>query len=108
MYYMESHNHSKPQWTASGLLGLLRSTLPPADRKRALAASWDACPPPEPLSNRQLAQVADEWRDRSSEGDTGAESVAQALELVAMHRAAGKQTRIQEVAQRLSELMRLS
>lgn len=108
MYYMESHNFPKPQWSASGLLGLLRSSLPPADRKRALAASWDTCPPPEPLSSRQLAKVADEWRDRSSEGDTGAESVAQALELVAMHRAAGKQKRIQEMGKRLSELVRLS
>lgn len=108
MYYMESHNFPKPQWTASGLLGLLRSTLPPADRKRALAASWEACPPPEPLTSRQLTEVADEWRDRSTEGDTGAESVAQALELVAMHRAAGKQKRIQEMGKRLSELMRLS
>jgi|SRR5579862_7151935 hypothetical protein len=107
MYYMDSHNFSKPQWTTSGLLGLLRSSLPAADRKRALAQSWDACPPPEPLSTRDLAEVAGEWRDRSSEGDTGAESVAQALELVAMHRSAGKQKRIQEMGKRLSELMRL-
>jgi hypothetical protein len=107
MYYMEPQNFSKPQWTTSGLLGLLRASLPPADRRRALAASRDACPPPERLSNRQLVKVADQWRDRSSEGDTGAESVAQALELVARHRAAGKQKRIQEVGRRLSELMRL-
>lgn len=108
MYYMDSHNSSKPQWTTAGLLGLLRSTLPPADRKRAPVASWDAFPPPERLSSHQLVEVADEWRDRSSEGDAGAESVAQALELVAMNRAAGKQKRIQEMGKRLSELMRLS
>ena len=108
MYYMESRNLPKPQWAASGLLGLLRATLPPADRERALAKPWEANPPPEPLSSRQLAEVANAWRDRASEGDPGAESVAQALELVALHRAASKQRRIDAVGKRLSELMRLS
>ena len=108
MYYMHSQHPSKPQWTTAGLLGLLRSTLPPADRKRALTVSQDACPPPAPFSNRQLIEIADEWRDRVCEGDAGAESVAQALELVALNRAAGKQKRIQEMGKRLSDLMRLS
>ncbi|MBO9512831.1 MAG: hypothetical protein J7549_01845 [Variovorax sp.] len=103
---MDARTISKPQWTSTGLLGLLRTTLPPSERERAVAAYTNANPPPERLDSDQLVEVASAWRDRSSFGDLGAESVAQALELVARRRAE-KQTRIQAMGRRLSELMRL-
>lgn len=106
MYYMDARNTSKPQWTGAGLLGLLRASLPSSDRARAVAAHVNANPPPERLDSDQLAEVASAWRDRTSFGDLGAESVAQALELVA-HRRSEKQKRIQAMGRRLSDLMRL-
>ena len=107
MYYMDARNISKPQWTGAGLLGLLRASLPPSDRARAVANYVNANPPPERLDSEELTEVASAWRDRTSFGDLGAESVAQALELVARHRAE-KQSRIQAMGKRLSDLMRLS
>lgn len=104
MYYMDARNISKPQWTSAGLLGLLRASLPPSERERALAAH--ANPPPPRLDSEQLTEVASAWRDRTSFGDLGAESVAQALELVARRRAE-KHSRIQAMGKRLSDLMRL-
>ncbi|MEJ8812700.1 hypothetical protein WKW77_16560 [Variovorax ureilyticus] len=104
MYYMDARNISKPQWTSAGLLGLLRASLPPTDRARAVASH--ANPPPERLDSDQIAEVASAWRDRSSFGDLGAESVAQALEMVARRRAE-KQNRIQAMGKRLTDLMRL-
>lgn len=106
MYYMDARNLSKPQWTGAGLLGLLRASLPPSDRARALASQVNANPPPERLDSDEIAEVANAWRDRSSFGDLGAESVAQALEMVARRRAE-KQNRIQAMGKRLSDLMRL-
>jgi len=66
MYYMDARNISKPQWTSHGLLGLLRASLPPSDRARAVAAYASANPPPERLDSDQLAEVASAWRDRTS------------------------------------------
>lgn len=106
MYYMDARNISKPQWTSNGLLGLLRASLPPSERARAVATHVNANPPPERLDNDQIAEVASAWRDRTSFGDLGAESVAQALEMVARRRAE-KQNRIQAMGKRLSDLMRL-
>jgi len=106
MYYMDARNTSKPQWTNSGLLGLLRASLPPADRARAVAAYANPNPPPERMDSEQLEEVASAWRDRTSFGDLGAESVAQALELVAQRRAAEKQKRVLAMGKRLSALMR--
>jgi hypothetical protein len=105
MYYMESENPSKPQWTPSGLLGLLRSTLQFVEEAPALRESNA---PPQRLNAVQLAELANEWRHRTSDGDTGAESVAQALELVATHRSQDKQKRIQAMGRRLSDLMGLN
>ena len=102
MYYMESQNFSKPHWSPSGLLGLLRSTLQSVEEA---PASRERTAPPERLSTAELAEVANEWRHRSSDGDLGAESVAQALELVASHRSQDKQKRILAMGKRLSELM---
>ena len=104
MYYMEQ-NLSKPQWTPAGLLGLLRSTLQVVDDA---PASRDSNAPPPRLNSAQLTELANEWRHRTSDGDTGAESVAQALELVASHRSQDKQKRIQAMGRRLSELMGLN
>jgi len=106
MYYMDARNISKPQWTGAGLLGLLRASLPPVDRARAVASHANANRPPERLDSDDLTEVASAWRDRTSFGDLGAESVAQALELVARRRAE-KQNRIQAMGKRLSDLMRL-
>jgi hypothetical protein len=105
MYYMESENLSKPHWSPAGLLGLLRSTLPIVD---ATTASRDSNAPPPRLNSAQLAELANEWRNRASAGDAGAESVAQALELVASHRSHDKQKRIQAMGRRLSDLMGLN
>lgn len=107
MYYMSARNLSKPQWTSSGLLSLLRASLPAAGRERAVAAYVDVSPPPERMDSDQLAEVANAWRDRTSFGDLGAESVAQALELVARRRAGEKQKRVRAMGKRLSALMRL-
>jgi hypothetical protein len=104
MYYMDARNISKPQWTGAGLLALLRASLPPSERERALAARANL--PPERLDSEELAEVASAWRDRTSFGDLGAESVAQALESVARRRA-DKQNRIQAMGKRLTDLMRL-
>ena len=105
MYYMESQNFSKPHWSPSGLLGLLRSTLQSVEEA---PASRERTAPPERLSTAELSEVANEWRHRSSDGDLGAESVAQALELVASHRSQDKQKRILAMGKRLSELMGLN
>jgi len=105
MYYMESQNFSKPHWSPSGLLGLLRSTLQSAAEA---PASRERIAPPARLSTAELAEVANEWRHRASDGDLGAESVAQALELVASHRSQEKQKRVQAMGKRLSGLMGLN
>ena len=105
MYYMEFENFSKPQWSSSGLLGLLRSTLQSVDEA---AAKREVNAPPERLSSAQLTEVANEWRRRASDGDKGAESVAQALELVASRRSQEKQKRVHAMGRRLSELMGLN
>ncbi|MDM0001629.1 hypothetical protein QTI24_23690 [Variovorax sp. J22P240] len=102
---MESENFSKLQWSSSGLLGLLRSTLQSVDEA---AAKREVSAPPERLSSAQLSEVANEWRHRASDGDQGAESVAQALELVASHRSQEKQKRIHAMGRRLSEFMGLN
>ncbi|MDM0108967.1 hypothetical protein QTH97_28770 [Variovorax sp. J22R24] len=102
---MESQNFSKPHWSPSGLLGLLRSTLQSVEEA---PASRESTARPGRLSNAELAEVANEWRHRTSYGDLGAESVAQALELVATHRSQDKQKRIQAMGKRLSELMGLN
>ncbi|MDM0074716.1 hypothetical protein QTH90_10010 [Variovorax sp. J2P1-59] len=102
---MESQNFSKPHWSPAGLLGLLRSTLQSVEEA---PASRETSAPPARLSSAQLAEVANEWRHRTSDGDEGAESVAQALELVANHRSQDKQKRIQAMGKRLSELMGLN
>jgi hypothetical protein len=105
MYYMESENLSKPHWSPSGLLGLLRSTLQVVEEA---PSSRENSAPPAPLSSAQLSELANAWRHRTSDGDLGAESVAQALELVATYRSQDKQTRIQAMGRRLSELMGLN
>jgi len=107
MYYMQSRNLPKTQWTPLGLLGLLRASLPAGERTRALPAVRDESPPPEPLDSEQLSEVASAWRERTSFGDLGAESVAQALELVASRRSAEKQKRVQAAGKRLTDFMRL-
>jgi hypothetical protein len=100
MYYMESHTPSQPQWSAKGLLELLRASLPPA-RKGVVEAN----PPPRRLDSHQLCEAASAWRKRSAEGDEGAESVAAALEYIATRRAQEKGARIQAMGKRLSQLM---
>jgi hypothetical protein len=107
MYYMESHNLSQPQWSAKGLLELLRASLPPARRGPNLDAA-EANPPLPRLDSRELAEVASQWRMRSAAGDQGAESVAAALEYIATRRAQEKGARIQAMGRRLSQLMQLS
>jgi hypothetical protein len=107
MYYMQPRNFPKPQWTPLALLGLLRASLLPGDRARASAALHEEGPPPEPLDSEQLSEVANAWRTRTSFGDLGAESVAQALELVANHRAAEKRKRGQALGDRLTDLTKL-
>jgi hypothetical protein len=104
MYYMESHTPSQPQWSAKGLLELLRASLPPARRGSNFQAA-EANPPPRRLDSHQLCEAASAWRKRSAEGDEGAESVAAALEYIATRRAQEKGARIQAMGKRLSQLM---
>jgi hypothetical protein len=60
------------------------------------------------LTSDELVDVADRWRDRARCGDGGAELVAQALELLARRRQSERErTRVQAVAHRLSEMMRI-
>jgi len=95
------------RWSSKGLLELLRASLPPAGSGPG-QGSREPRPVVERLNSRQLAEVAETWRARSAEGDKGAESVAQALELLARRREGEKRTRIQAMGQRISNLMMLS
>lgn len=113
MYYMELQKTFKPLWTPASLLGMLRSSLPAASPTRAprLAATLQpaAHRPPERLGSDEFLEVANAWRSRTSFGDLGAESVAQALELVATHRSARKQGALGAlgaVSRKLAELRR--
>jgi len=107
MYYMEIQSSSELRWSSKGLLGLLRATLPPAEKVR-VAPQTEAKPPPRRLTREELFILAEAWRQRSAEGDKGAESVAQTLEMLAVKRSQVKRTRIEEVGRRLSQLMQLS
>jgi hypothetical protein len=110
MYYMELQKTFKPHWTPLALLGMLRASLPAAPREAAttvpgvLEPAADA--PPGRLGSHEYLEVANAWRSRTSFGDLGAESVAQALELVATHRSTQKQSRLQAVSRKLAELRR--
>jgi hypothetical protein len=110
MYYMQLQKTSKQQWTPSGLLGMLRATLPPIAKNAmpTIPGMLEAIPQrlPERLDSHEFLEVANAWRSRTSFGDLGAESVAQALELVASHRSAQKQSRMQAVGRKLSGVMR--
>ncbi|WP_162565866.1 MULTISPECIES: hypothetical protein [unclassified Variovorax] len=97
---------SQLRWSSKGLLDLLRASLPPAGTGPAPVR--EPRPAVERLNSRQLAELADAWRHRTAEGDKGAESVAQALELLASRRAGERRSRIQAMGQRISDLMQLS
>jgi len=111
MYYMQLQKSSKPQWPPAGLLGILRASLPAAPRNQAtvetVPGSLAAQRPPVPLDSNEYLEVANAWRDRTSFGDLGAESVAQALELVANHRAAQKESRLLAMRRKIAELREL-
>lgn len=107
MYYMRVHTNPQAQWSSNGLLRLLRATLPPPGGRRARAQQPELDLPPKRLSSEQLSALAQKWRHRSEEGDQGAESVAMVLEQLAERRAGEKNSRMQAVGRRLSELMQL-
>ncbi len=107
MYYMELQTPTQPKWSSKGLLSLLRATLPPA-KKAPAAGSAELNPPPARLGSRQLSDLARKWRCRSAAGDEGADSVADALEMLAERRAHAERRRLQAVSQRLSAFMQLS
>ena len=110
MYYMQVHTFSQPRWSSKGLLGLLRATLP-APRRMPVAAtpvSRDRSAPPRRLDNHQLRELASHWRLRSTAGDEGANSVADALELVAARRANAERRLFQAAGERLTAFMQLN
>lgn len=111
MYYMQLQKSPKTQWTPAGLLGILRASLPSGPKIAAAdvpaAAVLSTQRPPEPLGSNEFLEVANAWRDRTSFGDLGAESVAQALELVASHRAAQKESRLLMMRRKIAELREL-
>lgn len=108
MYYMQRTFSSLSMGSVRGAGEHQTGERTAVSRKSDLQAVWATWMPLPRMNAQQFLDLADQWRKRAEWGDPGAESVAEALELVAQRRTTATHSRIHAVGQRITDFMQLS